>query len=273
MKFALPSGSLQTATVELFSKANFDILFKPRDYFPDINDPELGLISFRAQEISKYVAEGVADAGITGRDWIVENGNADTFEVAPTDKVVQVCELKYSKATSAPARWVLAVPEDSPVQTVEDMEGKTVATELPETTARYFKERGINVNVEYSWGTTEVKAKGKLVDAIVDITETGSSLRANNLRIVLTIMESTTRLIANKEAWADPMKREKIESIALLLQVTSPLLCVLAAVTQVIVTAGLTNAVPVFCRQPSMGRTKSDSRPTYPGTPLSSVSS
>ena len=218
VKFALPSGSLQDATVDLFARASFDIRFTSRDYFPEVDDPDLGLISFRAQEVSRYVEAGVADAGITGRDWIVENGNAGAFDVRPSDKVVQVAELKYSKATSRPARWVLAVPEDSPINSAEDCEGLTIATELPETTKQYFAERGINCNVEYSWGTTEVKAKGLLVDGIVDITETGSSLRANNLRIVLTIMESTTRLIANKAAWAVPEKREKIKAIAMLLR-------------------------------------------------------
>jgi len=218
VKFALPSGSLQDATVDLFARASFDIRFTSRDYFPEVDDPDLGLISFRAQEVSRYVEAGVADAGITGRDWIVENVNHGAFDVRPSDKVVQVAELKYSKATSRPARWVLAVPEDSPINSAEDCEGLTIATELPETTKQYFAERGINCNVEYSWGTTEVKAKGLLVDGIVDITETGSSLRANNLRIVLTIMESTTRLIANKAAWAVPEKREKIKAIAMLLQ-------------------------------------------------------
>jgi ATP phosphoribosyltransferase len=141
-----------------------------------------------------------------------------SFNVSDDDKVVEVCELKYSKATSRPARWVLAVRDDSDIQSAKDMDGMTVATELPITTKRYFESQGVDVNVEYSWGTTEVKAKGKLVDGIVDITETGSSLRANNLKIVGTIMESTTRFIANKEAWADPARREKIQSIALLLQ-------------------------------------------------------
>jgi ATP phosphoribosyltransferase len=218
MKFALPKGSLQDATVDLFKRANYEIKLKDRDYFPTVNDPDIGMIMFRAQDVSKYVSSGFVDAGITGRDWIIENGQADTFEVTPEDGVVEVAELLYSKASAKPARWVVAVPNDSSIKTVQDFEGKTLATELPLTTQKFFKDRGINVNVEFSWGTTEVKAKALLVDGIVDITETGSSLKANNLRIVDTIIASTTRLIANKEAWEIPEKRKKIKALAMMLQ-------------------------------------------------------
>jgi len=207
LRIGVPKGSLQESTVDLFERAGYRMRFSSRSYFPTIDDPELTVVMFRAQEMSRYVDDGVVDVGITGHDWIIENAS----------DVHEVCELTYSKATSNPARWVLAVPEESPISRPEDLAGGIIATELIRTTRRYFSERGIAVKkVEFSWGATEVKAR--LVDAIVDITETGSSLRANNLRVVETILTSTTRLIANKTAWAAAAKREKIESLAILLK-------------------------------------------------------
>ena len=207
LRIGVPKGSLQESTVDLFERAGYRLRLSPRSYFPTVDDPDLGAVMFRAQEMSRYVDDGVVDVGITGHDWIIENGS----------DVHEVCELAYSKATNRPARWVLAVPEESKVGRPEDLAGGIIATELIQTTRRYFSDRGIAVKkVEFSWGATEVKAR--LVDAIVDITETGSSLRANNLRIVDTILTSTTRLIANKAAWAEPTKREKIESLAILLK-------------------------------------------------------
>ncbi|MFH1614358.1 MAG: ATP phosphoribosyltransferase [Planctomycetota bacterium] len=205
LKLGIPKGSLQKATFELFSKAGFKVSESERSYFPRIDDEELQLILLRAQEMSRYVEDGVLDAGFTGYDWIKEN-NSDVFEV---------CELKYSKATSRPARWVLAVPNESKVNKPEDLQGGIIATELVNATKRYFVQKNINVKVEFSWGATEVKAR--LVDGIVELTETGSSLHANNLRIIDTIMSSTTRFIANKNAWADSFKREKIENLSILL--------------------------------------------------------
>lgn len=207
LRIGIPKGSLQDATIDLFDRAGYNISISSRSYFPEIDDPQLSAVMFRAQEMSRYVEDGVVDLGITGHDWIIEN-NSDVHEV---------CELHYSKATSAPVRWVLAVPEESPYQKPEDLAGGIIATELVNTTRRYFKERNVPVKkVEFSWGATEVKAR--LVDAIVDVTETGSSLRANKLRVIDTLLTSTTRLIANKEAWKDPRKRDKIEDLALLLQ-------------------------------------------------------
>lgn len=208
VKFGFPKGSLQRSTEDLFSRAGFKLKISERNYFPQIDDDQLWMLLLRSQEISRFVEDGVLDAGICGHDWIVENC-AD---------VVEVCELHYSKVTSNPARWVLAVDEDSEVQRVEDLEGQIVASELVRTTERFFKERGVNIKVEYSWGATEVKAKIPGIGAIVDITETGSSLRANKLRIVETLLSSTTRLIANKSAWEDEIKRQKIEDLAILLQ-------------------------------------------------------
>lgn len=206
LRIGIPKGSLQDATIDLFDRAGYDITVPSRSYFPRIDDPELAAVMFRAQEMSRYVEDGVVDMGITGHDWVIEN-NSDVHEV---------CELKYSRATSNPAKWVLAVPEESGYHKPEDLAGGIIATELVGTTERYFKERGIAIKkVEFSWGATEVKAR--LVDAIVDITETGSSLVANKLRIIDTLLTSTTRLIANKQAWADPRKRAKIEDLALLL--------------------------------------------------------
>ena len=205
LKLGIPTGSLQKATVELLGKAGFGVLDSERSYFPRIDDDQIHLIMLRAQEMSRYVAGGVLDAGITGYDWIMENGS----------DVVEVCELRYSKATSKPARWVLAVPDESKITKPEDLRGCTIATELANVTKRYFADKNIDVKVEFSWGTTEVKAR--LVDAIVELTETGSSLRANNLRVIDTVISSTTRFIANKQAWQDKFKREKIENIVILL--------------------------------------------------------
>ena len=208
LRLGLPSGSLQNATVDLFGKAGYRVTIAERSVFPRVDDEKIAAVLFRAQEISRYVSDGIIDCGLTGHDWIVENGNeAD---------VVEICELEYSRASQNPARWVLAVPEESAVQKPEDLSGKIIATELVNTTRRYFEKRGIKVSVEFSWGTTEIKAR--LLDGIVDITETGSSIRANNLRIVDTILTSTTRFITNKSAWSVPWKREKMENIAMLLR-------------------------------------------------------
>ena len=205
LKLGIPAGSLQKATVELFNKAGFNIADSTRNYLPRIDDSQIQLILLRAQEMSRYVEDGVLDAGITGHDWIMENGS----------DITEVCELAYSKATSKPARWVLAVPDESKVKNVKDLAGGIIATELVNVTKKYFADKNVNVKVEFSWGATEVKAR--LVDAIVELTETGSSLQANNLRIIDTIISSTTRLIANKQALSDNFKREKIENISILL--------------------------------------------------------
>ncbi len=206
LKLGIPKGSLQEATFDLLAKAGFKISDSERSYFPRIDDDTIRLIMLRAQEMSRYVADGVLDAGFTGYDWIVENGSV----------VEEVCELLYSKTTSNPAQWVLAVPDESNVQKPEDLQGGIIATELVNATRKYFQAKKIDVKVEFSWGATEVKAR--LVDGIVELTETGSSLRANNLRIVDTVMTSTTRFIANKLAWKDKFKRQKIENIAILLK-------------------------------------------------------
>lgn len=203
----LPKGSLQEATFNMMKKAGFHVQAASRSYMPSVDDPELQCRLVRPQEISRYVELGLLDAGITGYDWIYENGS-DVHEVA---------EMCYSKATSRPVRWVLAVPNDSPYQSVKDLEGKRIATEAVGLTKRYLAQYGVNADVEFSWGATEVKAP-ELVDAIVELTETGSSLRANNLRIIDTVLTSTTRLIANKKAWQDPEKRAKIEQLSMLLQ-------------------------------------------------------
>jgi len=203
LRIALPKGSLQQATFDLFRRAGFSVSVETRSYFPNIDDPELECVMFRAQEISRYVEDGVVDLGLTGYDWVCENDS----------NVVEVCELAYSKASRRPARWVLAVPAESEVRKVEDLEGGIVATELVNTTRKFFANHGINVRVEFSWGATEVKAR--LLDAIVDVTETGSSLRANNLRIVTDILQSTPRLIANHQAWREQWKRSKIEAFTL----------------------------------------------------------
>ena len=205
LKLGIPAGSLKRATFELFDKAGLRIVDSERSYFPRIDDEQVRLIMLRAQEMSRYVADGVLDAGITGYDWIMEND-------CP---VREICELAYSKATSKPAKWVLAVPNESEIKTPEDLKGKIVATELVNVTKKYFADKKIDVKVEFSWGATEVKAR--LVDAIVELTETGSSLRANNLRVLDTVVTSTTRFIANPQSWQDDFKREKIEDIVILL--------------------------------------------------------
>ena len=207
LKLGIPKGSLQESTVELFRKAGYAISIRDRSYAPAIDDPEIECLMFRAQEMARYVERGIMDAGLTGKDWIVEN-NAD---------VVEVADLVYSKATAKPFRWVLAVPEDSPIKSVKDLEGKRIATELVGATQRYLAKHGVKAEVEYSWGATEIKVP-HLVDAIVDGTETGSSLRAHKLRIVDTVVESVTKLIANKTSWEDPWKRQKIDIIAMLLR-------------------------------------------------------
>ncbi len=206
LKIGLPKGSLQAATVDLFRRAGFELEVSDRSYFPAIDDPAISCIMFRAQELARYTEDAIVDCAITGFDWIQES-NADVHEVS---------ELLYSKATSRPARWVLAVAAESALQRPEELAGGIVATELTNVTRRYFEQRGIDVRVEFSWGATEVKAR--LLDAIVELTETGSSLRANNLRIVDEVLVSTTRLIANKTSWQDAAKRQKIEAINTLLQ-------------------------------------------------------
>ena len=205
LKLGIPAGSLQKATIELFGKAGFHIADSERSYLPRIDDEQIQLTMLRAQEMGRYVADGVLDAGITGYDWIIEN-NCD---------VVDVSELAYSKATNNPARWVLAVPDESQVKRVKDLAGGIIATELVNVTKKFFADKDINVKVEFSWGATEVKAR--LVDAIVELTETGSSLWANELRIIDTVITSTTRFIANKQIWDDKFKRQKIENISILL--------------------------------------------------------
>lgn len=205
LKLGVPKGSLQNATFDLFAKAGFDISGAERSYFPRIDDDQIQLILLRAQEMSRYVEDGVLDAGFTGHDWICENGS----------DIEEICELRYSKATSRPTKWVLCVPNESSVQKPEDLEGAIIATELVGVTKKYFQGKGVNVKVEFSWGATEVKAR--LVNAIVELTETGSSLKANNLRIIDTLLTSTTRFIANKQAWQDDFKRRKIENISILL--------------------------------------------------------
>ncbi|MCL5271421.1 MAG: ATP phosphoribosyltransferase [bacterium] len=207
IKLGLPKGSLQEATLALFRRAGFDFSIEGRSYHVTSDDPEITAILIRAQEMAHYVEKGFFDAGLTGLDWIRET-RAD---------VVEVAELVYSKASMRPVRWVLAVPEASSIYSVKDLEGKRIATEAVELTRDWLARHGVKAEVEFSWGATEIKAP-EFVDAIVEVTETGSSLRANHLRIVETILESSTRLIANRQAWADPAKREKIESIALLLQ-------------------------------------------------------
>lgn len=203
----LPKGSLQEATFLLMKKAGFNITVGSRSYMPAVDDPAIQARLIRAQEISRYVEHGLLDAGITGYDWIVENG-AD---------VVEVADLIYAKQGLRPVRWVVAVPNDSPIRSVSDLAGKRIATEAVGLTRRFLESHGVEAEVEFSWGATEVKAP-ELVDAIVELTETGSSLRANNLRIVETILESTTKLIANKNAWADPVKQAKINQISMLLR-------------------------------------------------------
>ena len=204
----VPKGSLQESTIKLFRQSGWRISLSDRNYFPEINDPEITCAICRAQEMSRYVEQGTFDVGLTGRDWIMEN-----------DSDVQVvADLIYSKVSQRPARWVLAVPLDSPVQGLRDLQGKKIATELVNFTRRYFAAEGISVDVEFSWGATEAKVIAGLCDAIVEVTETGATMRANGLRIVKELMQSNTQLIVNKKSWEDPWKREKIENMALLLQ-------------------------------------------------------
>jgi ATP phosphoribosyltransferase len=207
LRIGLPSGSLQEPTIALFAKAGFSIAVSSRSYKPAVDDPELVIRLLRAQEISRYVEHGFLDCGLTGRDWIENNGS----------DVVRLCDLVFSKTSSRPTRWVLCVPEDSPVKSVKDLQGKVIATEAVEMTRTFLAKHGVTAEVEFSWGATEVKVPD-LVDAIVDVTETGSSLRANKLRIVETIMESVPQFISNNAAYADAWKRAKMERIVLLLQ-------------------------------------------------------
>ena len=213
LKLGLPKGSLQDATVQLFARAGFSIYVSDRSYFPAIDDPEIECMLIRAQEMARYVADGVLDAGLTGQDWIAEFVAAS----GRGDRIVPVADLVYAKQSFGRVKWVLAVPEASSYQRPEDLEGRTIATELVRATEAYFRGRGINVNVEFSWGATEVKPP-VLADAIVEVTETGSSLRANRLRVIDTLMESNTQLIANATACTDPWKQTKIDNIALLLR-------------------------------------------------------
>jgi ATP phosphoribosyltransferase len=208
LKFGIPKGSLEDATVGLFKQAGWQIGISSRSYFPSVDDPEMHCKLIRPQEMGKYVQRGTIDVGIAGRDWIRENDS----------DVIEVCEMIYSKVSRRPVRWVLVVGPDSAVQKPEDLAGCTISTELVQFTKRYFAERNIPVTVEFSWGATEAKVVDGLCDAIVEVTETGSTIRANNLRIVCDLMESVPVMVANKAAWNDPWKREKIETIARLLQ-------------------------------------------------------
>lgn len=207
LKLGIPKGSLETATIELFRRAGFAITTSSRSYFPGIDDPEIDCMLIRAQEMARYVEDGILDAGLTGRDWVEEN-EAD---------VVAVADLIYAKQSFGKVRWVLAVPESSPFQSAKDLQGKIIATELVGTTKRYLARHGVAAKVEFSWGATEVKPP-VLADAIVEVTETGSSLRANKLKIIDTVLESNTQLIANKESWKDDWKRRKLEDIKMLLE-------------------------------------------------------
>jgi ATP phosphoribosyltransferase len=207
LKVGIPKGSLEKATIELFKKSGWKIGISSRNYFPDIDDEALSCTLIRAQEMSRYVEDGTLDLGLTGKDWIKENGS----------EVHVVQDLIYSKVSQRPARWVLAVMDSSPIKTAEDLQGKKIATELIHFTKEYFAERSIDVDVEFSWGATEAKVVEGLADAIVEVTETGSTIRAHGLRIVQDLMETNTQLIANKKSWEDSWKREKIEQISLLL--------------------------------------------------------
>jgi ATP phosphoribosyltransferase len=207
LKLGLPAGSLQEATGELFRKAGYKITYASRSYYPSIDDPEIHCTLIRAQEMARYVQDGLLDCGLTGYDWILENDA----------KVVELAELVFSKVSRRPVRWVLAVPNDSPVQSVKDLQGKRIATEVVNLTRKWLAEHGVEARVEFSWGATEVKPP-KLADAIVEVTETGSSLRANNLRIVADLLQSTTRFITNAASYADPWKKKKMDDIVLMLQ-------------------------------------------------------
>lgn len=207
LKLGIPKGSLQESTFRLFKKAGYTLTVSSRSYFPTIDDVEISPMLIRAQEMARYVSQGILDCGLTGRDWSMEY----------LDKLTEVAELKYAKAGLRPVRWVVAVPNDSPIQCIKDLNGKRIATELVGYTQKYLKEKGVTADVEFSWGATEVKPP-LLADAIVELTETGSSLRANNLRIVETILESNTLLIANKESYKNEWKRHKIENLQMLIQ-------------------------------------------------------
>ncbi len=213
LKLGIPKGSLQDATIQLFARAGFNIYASTRSYFPAIDDPEIDCMLIRAQEMARYVADGVLDAGLTGQDWIAEHAAAS----GGTAAVTPLADLVYAKQSFGKVRWVLAVPEDSAYKSARDLEGATIATELVRATQAYFARQNVNVNVEFSWGATEVKAP-RLADAIVEVTETGSSLRANRLRIIDTVLESNTQLIASAGALADDWKRTKLENIAVLLK-------------------------------------------------------
>ncbi|MFA5088523.1 MAG: ATP phosphoribosyltransferase [Candidatus Omnitrophota bacterium] len=208
LKLGLPKGSLQEATFKVFERAGFKLYLSGRSYFPTIDDSEIDPVLLRAQEMSRYVADEALDCGITGADWLQENGS----------KVVSLADLVYAKQSSAKVRWVLAVPEASRIRTVNDLKGKRIATELVNVTKRYLRKNKIKAEVEFSWGATEAKVAAGLVDAVVELTETGTSLRANKLRVVSTVCESTTQFIANKKAFGDPWKKKKMEQIILLLQ-------------------------------------------------------
>jgi ATP phosphoribosyltransferase len=213
LKLGIPKGSLQDATIQLFARAGFNIYANPRSYFPAIDDPEIECMLIRAQEMARYVTDGVLDAGLTGQDWIAEHAAGNGAQAAP----VPLADLIYAKQSFGKVRWVLAVPEGSRYQKPEDLEGATVATELVRATQAYFAAKGVRVTVEFSWGATEVKPP-MLADAIVEVTETGSSLRANRLRVIDTVLESNTQLIANAAALTDPWKKTKLDNIALLLK-------------------------------------------------------
>jgi ATP phosphoribosyltransferase len=207
LKLGIPKGSLQNATIALFKRSGWNISVNDRSYFPEINDDAIECAICRAQEMSRYVENGTLDAGLTGKDWIAENRS----------DVHVVCDLIYSKVSARPARWVLAVPYDSPARKPEDLKGKKIATELVDFTRRYFTESGIDVEVEFSWGATEAKVVSGLADAIVEVTETGSTIKAHGLRIIHELMQTNTQLIVHHQAWKDPFKREKVEQIALML--------------------------------------------------------
>jgi len=207
LRLGIPKGSLEASTVDLFKRAGWRITYDSRNYFPDIDDEEITCILVRAQEMSRYVEEGILDLGLTGRDWIVENDS----------DVVTVTDLIYSKVSARQSRWVLVVRQDSEIESIADMEGKRISTELVNFTKNYFRERGIDVHVEFSWGATEAKVVEGLVDAIVEVTETGSTIRANKLKIIHELMKTNTQLIVNRLAWEDPWKRQKIDQIKTLL--------------------------------------------------------
>ncbi len=208
LKLGVPKGSLEKSTISLFAQAGWDIKIRSRNYFPSIDDREISCALVRSQEMAPYVANGTIDLGLTGHDWILETES----------DVEEICELVYSKSSDQPCRWVLVVPQDSPIQSIEDLQGKKISTELVGFTKRYLEQRGIEAEVEFSWGATEAKVVEGLVDAVVEITETGSTIKAHGLRIVCDLLHTETRLISNKSTMADPWKRQKIEQIAMLLQ-------------------------------------------------------